>query len=185
MLLSGTQFQCLREMVARSSKSPSTWTPTLWRWPGTQGCHIATSSTTSLTRSGSPVSFLLSLSTSTFYFHFLLSLSTFTFYFHFLLSLYTFTLYFHFLLSLYTFTFYFHFLLSLSTFTFYLPQSGQLSRILRTHMPETKTNCWGEGEFKSMGLNNTIAAFGLVAAAVLLAFLTFMLELLVSRLTAK
>ena len=146
MLLSGTQFQCLREMVARSSKSLSTWTQTLWRWPGTQGCHIATSSTTSLTRSGSPVSFLL---------------------------------------SLYTFTFYFHFLLSLSTFTFYLPQSGQLSRILRTHMPETKTNCWGEGEFKSMGLNNTIAAFGLVAAAVLLAFLTFMLELLVSRLTAK
>ena len=146
MLLSGTQFQCLREMVARSSKSRSTWTPTLWRWPETQGCHIATSSTTSLTRSGSPVSFLLSLS---------------------------------------TFTFYFHFLLSLSTFTFYLPQSGQLSRILRTHMPETKTNCWGEGEFKSMGLNNTIAAFGLVAAAVLLAFLTFMLELLVSRLTAK
>ena len=146
MLLSGTQFQCLREMVARSSKSLSIWTPTLWRWPGTQGCHIATSSTTSLTRSRSPVSFLLSLS---------------------------------------TFTFYFHFLLSLSTFTFYLPQSGQLSRILRTHMPETKTNCWGEGEFKSMGLNNTIAAFGLVAAAVLLAFLTFMLELLVSRLTAK
>ena len=87
--------------------------------------------------------------------------------------------------QLFTFTFYFHFLLSLSTFTFYLPQSGQLSRILRTHMPETKTNCWGEGEFKSMGLNNTIAAFGLVAAAVLLAFLTFMLELLVSRLTAK
>ena len=159
MPLSGTQFQCLREMVARSSKSLSTWTQTLWRWPGTQGCHIATSSTTSLTRSGSPVSFLLSLSTFTFYFLVLLSLST--------------------------FTCYFHFLLSLSTFTFYLPQSGQLSRILRTHMPETKTNCWGEGEFKSMGLNNTIAAFGLVAAAVLLAFLTFMLELLVSRLTAK
>ena len=100
-------------------------------------------------------------------------------------QLFTFTVYFHFLLSRSTFSFYFHFLLSLSTFTFYLPQSGQLSRILRTHMPETKTNCWGEGEFKSMGLNNTIAAFGLVAAAVLLAFLTFMLELLVSRLTAK
>ena len=163
MLLSGTQFQCLREMVARSSKSLSTWTPTLWRWPGTQGCHIATFSTTSLTRSGSPVSSLLSLSTFTFYFLVLLSLSTFTFYFLVLLSLFTFT---------FTFTFYFHF-------------SGQLSRILRTHMPETKTNCWGEGEFKSMGLNNTIAAFGLVAAAVLLAFLTFMLELLVSRLTAK
>ena len=101
MLLSGTQFQCLGEMVARSSKSLSTWTPTLWRWPGTQGCHIATSSTTSLTRSGSPVSSLLSLSTFTFYFLVLLSLSTFIFYFLVLLSLFTFTFYFHFLLSLF------------------------------------------------------------------------------------
>ena len=90
-------------MVARSSKSLSTWTPTLWRWPGTQGCHIATSSTTSLTRSGSPVSFLLSLSPFSFYFRFLLSLFTSTFYFHFLL-----------LLSIFrsTFSFYFHFLLT-------------------------------------------------------------------------
>ena len=61
-------------------------------------------------------------------------------------------------------------------------ESGQLSRILRAHMrPTKKANCWGKGEFRSMGLHNTIAAFGLVAVSLLVAFLIFLLELLVSR----
>ena len=60
-------------------------------------------------------------------------------------------------------------------------ESGQLSRILRAHMPTKKDNCWGKGEFRSMGLHNTIAAFGLVAVSLLGAFLIFLVELLVSR----
>ena len=58
-------------------------------------------------------------------------------------------------------------------------ESGQLSRILRARMPTKKANCWGEGEFRSMGLHNTISAFGLVGAALLAAFIIFLLELLV------
>ena len=65
-----------------------------------------------------------------------------------------------------------------------IKESGQLSRILRARMPKTKkANCWGEGEFKSMGLHNTIAAFGLAAAALIAAFLIFLVELLVRRLS--
>ena len=59
-------------------------------------------------------------------------------------------------------------------------ESGQLSRILRAHLSTKKANCWGKGEFRSMGLQNTIAAFALVAVSLLAAFLIFLLEVFVA-----
>ena len=80
-------------------------------------------------------------------------------------------------------------------------ESGQLSRILRANMPTTnKADCWGEGEFRSsllnlslygliffrsMGLENTIAAFGLITAASIAATLIFLFELGVSWFRGK
>jgi hypothetical protein len=60
-----------------------------------------------------------------------------------------------------------------------MKESGQLSRILRHWLPESKPDCWESGQFKSMGLENTVSAFALVAGAVLLAFLVFIGELVV------
>ena len=80
-------------------------------------------------------------------------------------------------------------------------ESGQLSRILRANIPTTnKADCWGEGEFRSsllnlslygliffrsMGLENTIAAFGLITAASIAAILIFLFELGVSWFRGK
>ena len=61
-----------------------------------------------------------------------------------------------------------------------MKESGQLSRILRTWLPESKADCWGSGQFKSMGLENTVSAFALVAMAVIIAFIIFLGELVIT-----
>ena len=58
-----------------------------------------------------------------------------------------------------------------------MKESGQIDRILRKWMPKPRSDCGYNGEFVSMGLDNMISAFAMVAVGIILAIVSLLFEI--------
>ena len=58
-----------------------------------------------------------------------------------------------------------------------MKESGQIDRILRKWMPKPRSDCGYNGEFVSMGLDNMISAFAMVAFGIIFAIVSLIFEI--------
>ena len=58
-----------------------------------------------------------------------------------------------------------------------MKETGQMDRILTKWMPKPRSDCGSDGEFVSMGLDNMVSAFAMVAGECVLAILVLWLEM--------
>ena len=64
-----------------------------------------------------------------------------------------------------------------------MKESGQLDRIIRKWDAKASSECWAE--FRSMGMENTVFAFVVIAAFACIAAFTFLLELILGNVASR
>ena len=58
-----------------------------------------------------------------------------------------------------------------------MKETGQMDRILKKWMPKPRSDCGASGEFVSMGLDNMISAFAMVAGGFMFAIFLLIIEI--------
>ena len=57
-----------------------------------------------------------------------------------------------------------------------MKETGQMDRILKKWQAKPRSDCGGDGEYVSMGIENTISAFAFMALAIIIAIFIFIIE---------